>query len=482
MDAAEYWKAADMNERNNGVLFRQVEIAIPHELDERQRRDAVREFAERVSRHDGGHMPYTAAIHAGNGSNPHAHIVFSERINDGHNRDRERWFKRAANKGRPPETGGARKANLGKNRTWLQDTRQLWARTANSYLMLSGHDARIDHRSNANRGIADEPTEHRGPTVAAMERKGFETDRGKQARLPAQVDELQARITEIDGAIAMMNEMIQKEQATAAAHQHRQRRARAAREKRDSEQRQRIAMTGISDSDERQRWTKAVREARESTQARLWREKYGDRLPEDIAVRYIDIAGKDGVRIDLRDGHRVIDSGDTIHARQGSAEEAVAMAEIARAKGWTSVVLSGDDAWKEVGALACLRAGVPVNWEKSEIDDELRQHIESQVQRMEGDGPAPGMSMSPEPPAVADEPKPQAANDEWDDIAEEVKAGTRHAPEFDVRLVTMEKERQERAANAAEERDHALSQILHEGLEHTPMPGGDERRSRALRR
>ena len=63
--------AADEHERANGRLFQQVEVALPVELDERQRRELAGSFAERLTREE--RLPYTLAIHRGGaeGSNPH---------------------------------------------------------------------------------------------------------------------------------------------------------------------------------------------------------------------------------------------------------------------------------------------------------------------------------------------------------------------------------------------------------------------------
>ena len=45
-----YWQAADEHERSNGRLYQQVEVALPVELDERQRRDLARSFAEKLTK------------------------------------------------------------------------------------------------------------------------------------------------------------------------------------------------------------------------------------------------------------------------------------------------------------------------------------------------------------------------------------------------------------------------------------------------
>ena len=62
-DPRSYWEAADEHERSNGRLFQQVEVALPVELAERQRRDLAGSFAERLTREE--RLPYTLAIHRG---------------------------------------------------------------------------------------------------------------------------------------------------------------------------------------------------------------------------------------------------------------------------------------------------------------------------------------------------------------------------------------------------------------------------------
>ena len=161
-DPGKYWQAADEHERTNG----------------RQRRDLARSFARQLT--DQERLPYTLAIHRGESTNPdkqdnpHAHLVISERGLDGHDRSAERWFKRA-NK-RNPERGGAKKSSTMMARTWVEQTRQVWAREANRALERACQEARVDHRTLAaqreealQRGdleraaeLSREPSVHRG--------------------------------------------------------------------------------------------------------------------------------------------------------------------------------------------------------------------------------------------------------------------------------------------------------------------------------
>ena len=126
-DARLYWAAADSHERSNGRLFRSLTAALPNSLDAADRLDLARTFAAHVT---GGELPYTLAVHAGQSKkagvadNPHLHLVFSERVNDGVARAAEQWFRRAAPKGGDPAAGGARKSERTKPRAWLDETRQ----------------------------------------------------------------------------------------------------------------------------------------------------------------------------------------------------------------------------------------------------------------------------------------------------------------------------------------------------------------------
>ena len=144
-DPGKYWEAADEHERANGRLFSEVQFALPKELSEPQRREVAGHFAERLT--GGERLPYTLAIHRGGpeGENPHAHLMFSERGNDGIERSGEQWFRRY--NAQEPEKGGARKSRAAKAGDWLEKTREAWAQEANRGLEQAGRAERIDCRN-----------------------------------------------------------------------------------------------------------------------------------------------------------------------------------------------------------------------------------------------------------------------------------------------------------------------------------------------
>ena len=102
--------------------------------DEYEQRELASGFAKR--------LPYTLAIHRGDGENPHAHLMFSERPNDGIERSAEQWFRR--HNAKEPEKGGARKSRMAVPQAWLEDTPKAWERAANGALRRAGYGERID--------------------------------------------------------------------------------------------------------------------------------------------------------------------------------------------------------------------------------------------------------------------------------------------------------------------------------------------------
>ena len=193
-DPRAYWQAADEHERANGRLYSEIQFALPRELDAGGRRELAGAFAERVCA--GERLPYTLAIHRGgaDGENPHAHLMFSERGNDGIARTAEQWFTR--HNAKAPEQGGARKSRAAKAGDWLATTRQAWEQTANRALEQAGREARIDHRSLADRRdaaardgdldraaeLSREPNIHLGPSRHRASDGAAAREKRRQAR------------------------------------------------------------------------------------------------------------------------------------------------------------------------------------------------------------------------------------------------------------------------------------------------------------
>ena len=230
-DPRKYWAAADAGERANGRLYREVEFALPRELNERERHEVASSFAKNLTGEE--RLPYTLAIHRGgqDGGNPHAHLMFSERANnDGIERSAAQWFKRYNAK--EPEKGGARKSTATKPRDWLEQTREDWADQANEALDRAGRPERITEASfetqyweaaedGNEREMARlqnrEPGVHIGPHNVARAMRGEDLDRVAEAGDAADRN----RVRWIEGALARVEQQI-REVAQRVAEQARE--------------------------------------------------------------------------------------------------------------------------------------------------------------------------------------------------------------------------------------------------------------------
>ena len=165
-NAAHFWQAADEHERINGSAYREIEVALPRELTPGQRLELVQAFIEQEI---GDKHAYQFAIHTPKAAlekddQPHAHIMYSERIKDSIERDPDQYFKRYNAKN--PEKGGAKKFSGGKSskelKAELLSLREHWAILQNAHLEKHGHETRVDHRSLKDQGIDRVPEKHLG--------------------------------------------------------------------------------------------------------------------------------------------------------------------------------------------------------------------------------------------------------------------------------------------------------------------------------
>lgn len=202
-----FWQAADQYERSNGSTYREIEAAFPRQLSPAGRLKVV---AALINRIPGKSHAYTWGIHnqiaSDGGEQPHVHLIWSERIQDGIDRPPERFFARAAveitcrktSKKAPvdPTAGGCRKAGHGAPE-FLAYIRQTWEELVNRQLTHEGSQIRVDRRSYTDRRAAATadgdmalaqslevtPGFHLGPKAWAMERRGVVTELGERNRL-----------------------------------------------------------------------------------------------------------------------------------------------------------------------------------------------------------------------------------------------------------------------------------------------------------
>ena len=130
-----FWKIAEKNERKNGIIYREFEIALPVEFSREQNIDLVKEFVEKELGKD---YVYTFAIHKPKSltkegmDQPHVHLMFCDRKLDGIERNEKDFFKRYNSKN--PKLGGARKEIEWQTKEKLVDLRKDWEILLNSHL------------------------------------------------------------------------------------------------------------------------------------------------------------------------------------------------------------------------------------------------------------------------------------------------------------------------------------------------------------
>ena len=264
-DREQLWNAVEEVETSkDSRLAREFVVALPIELNRENQIELLQEFIREQFVSDG--MCADAAIHDTDGHNPHAHILLTVRPLD----ERGKWqyktekeylcMKNGEERGftaaefRTAQSGGWEKQypyKVGKKKVYmtpsaadaqglvradkhpkstrygrqnpiserwnseeqLVEWRKEWADVTNRYLERAGREERIDHRSNAARGLDEIPTIHEGVAAQALERKGIISDRSEINRqikadsallreLKAEVKKLAALVSRTVPAIA----------------------------------------------------------------------------------------------------------------------------------------------------------------------------------------------------------------------------------------------------------------------------------------
>lgn len=215
-DRAALWNAVERREdeskrRTAAQLAREITIALPHELTDKQRQQLVTDFVREQFMRRG--MVADVNIHApaakGDQRNHHAHILLTMREIG-------------------PEGFGEKQRDWN-SREQITKWRDAWERIQNRYLERYGHESRVDQRSLDAQGVEREPTTHLGPQAHAMEKeKGVETERGKihresfdatreVAKLKRELAQVNAQLREAERQPGAANERGKPQTAQASA-------------------------------------------------------------------------------------------------------------------------------------------------------------------------------------------------------------------------------------------------------------------------
>ena len=157
-DRGELWNQAEKAEkRKNSRTAREIEIALPAELDPKAREVLAREFATYLVAQYGfaGDLAIHAPDRRGDQRNHHAHILLTTRRIG-------------------PEGFGEKTRELDEQRAGdsvIEDWRELWQKFANTALKACGREERIDRRSLMAQGIDRIPQKQLGLGAISYERK-----------------------------------------------------------------------------------------------------------------------------------------------------------------------------------------------------------------------------------------------------------------------------------------------------------------------
>lgn len=152
-NSREFFEAADKYERNNGVVFRQLIIALPCELSHEENVLVARNIVKKIIGND---KAGTWAIHSKpafttNDENIHMHLMFSDRIQDPaiKEKSKELYFRRYNSKN--PEKGGYLKdttLNTGHHKNpAMNQIREQIADAINEGYAKAGIDIRISGKT-----------------------------------------------------------------------------------------------------------------------------------------------------------------------------------------------------------------------------------------------------------------------------------------------------------------------------------------------
>lgn len=167
LDRQKLWNQVEQSElkkdgsiKQEARLAKEIEIALPHELDKRQRQELVTELCQSLVKTHG--VAVDVAIHAPHvhgGSdhrNFHAHILMTTRA-------------------ATPKGLGKKVRELDRHST-LKKIREEVADLTNRHLAAAGLDLTVDHRSHEDRGLMIEPTIKEGIEATHAKRRGQEME------------------------------------------------------------------------------------------------------------------------------------------------------------------------------------------------------------------------------------------------------------------------------------------------------------------
>jgi len=168
-DREKLWNEVEaVEKRKDAQLAREVEFAIPREMNQQQGIELARDFVQQefVDRGMVADLNVHWDVDADGQAKPHAHVMLTmrEATPDGFGQKVREWNDQAN----------------------VEQWRERWADHVNARLAELDIDARIDHRSLEAQGIDLEPQDKIGPAAQRMGERGLESERIEDHRAIAQ--------------------------------------------------------------------------------------------------------------------------------------------------------------------------------------------------------------------------------------------------------------------------------------------------------
>jgi hypothetical protein len=342
-DRSRLWNEAEKEKRKDAQVAREIAIALPRLLSERDRTVLLEHFVNSQFVRRG--MVADVCVHE-NKNNPHAHIMLTTRSIG-------------------PDGFGA------KNRDWntkgqLEVWREQWAKRANLRLEAAGHDARIDHRTLAEQGIDRAPTVHLGPAKKAMLERAARTKPVPMPTTPNRIHNQEKTMNHaIQGMMALPLNAIAQDSSTGQDD--------------DFTYEMLIAM--------------------------LFGPEYAAMISgkwQWFLVAMMVERHKDGPRIKFETQKgTVYDYGNRIACEGGGNGEIDLLLDLAKAKGWNGVHLSGSEDFKQRSFIRAVASGLFTPEQitgfvpSPELLAKVKQEVDELANAQEATAPSPAPTLSP---------------------------------------------------------------------------------------
>lgn len=203
-DRATLWNAVhDIEKAKDARLWREIEVALPQEMNRAEQIEAVREYVRNLTERG---MCADWSLHDKGDGNPHAHIMLTTRsiTEDGKwapksrkvydlDENGERIFQKVDKTGRKQYKSHKEDYNDWNATERVEEWRADWANVCNKYLTT---EKKIDHRSYERQGLEQIPTVHEGYAARQIEAKGGTSELCQQNREIKAKNSLLQRIAE----------------------------------------------------------------------------------------------------------------------------------------------------------------------------------------------------------------------------------------------------------------------------------------------